>query len=266
MGTLRDIPERILALRQTLSLTARTRVHAPTPVAQIETIDAPVRMRIYRPGSAQPLPVLLLIHGGGWVAGSIDTHDEIARVLAAWTPAIVASLDYTLAPERHWPHQLAQAAEALRWLQNDAQRIAIVGDSAGGQIAACLALHQRGAFAAQVLINPALDLVAYDTEPTSFYRDQYLADLGAAHEASPARVSDLAGLPPTLVIAAGQDVLHRENLAYATRLLAQGVVTDWFCLDEHKHFGMNWAVADDSVQPAIDRTVAFLRTHLHSGA
>ncbi|MDB5365745.1 MAG: esterase [Rhodospirillales bacterium] len=264
MGALSETPERVVALRQSLVQTAKLRVPTPTPVAHVETLSAPARLRLYRPDSPHPLPLLFLLHGGAWIAGSIDTHDEIARVLATRIPATVASLDYDLAPEHRWPHQIEQAEHALRFLHAGSERVAVLGDSAGGQIAAILAARFRGgpALAAQVLVNPALDL---DTESLAWYAALYLpagTDL-ARDDVSPLHAASVAGLPPTLVVAGALDPLHGQNLSYAERLRAADVETDFLCLDGHGHFGMKWAVADPALSPAIDRTVEFLRRHLY---
>jgi acetyl esterase len=261
---LSETPEPVIALRQSLAETAKLRVPSPTPVAQVETLSARARLRLYRPDPQRPLPLLFLLHGGAWIAGSIDTHDEIARVLATRIPATVASLDYDLAPEHRWPHQIEQAEAALKFLQAGAERVALLGDSAGGQIAAILAARLRGgpAIAAQVLVNPALDL---DTESLAYYAGLYLpagTDL-AREDVSPFHAATLAGLPPTLIVAGALDPLHGQNLSYAERLRAAHVETEFLCLDEHGHFGMKWAVADPALAPAIDRTVEFLRRHLH---
>jgi acetyl esterase len=259
---LSEAPERVIALRTLLADTARTCIASPTPVAHIEMLHAPVAMRIYRPESAAPLPLLFFVHGGAWVAGSVDTHDEIARVLANRVSAIVASLDYDLAPERRWPHQLEQAEAALKFLHTDAKRVALLGDSAGGQITAILAARLGRSLSAQVLINPAVDL---NIEVLADYVAQYLPDGTDRNreDVSPLYTADLASLPPSLVIAGGLDALHGQNLAYAELLRAAQVETDFLCLDEHGHFGMKWAVADPALAPAIDRTVEFLRRHLH---
>jgi acetyl esterase len=211
-----------------------------------------VPVRIIRPAGARgPLPAILYIHGAGWVFGNAHTHDRLVRMLATRTGAAVVFPEYSLSPEARYPTALEQSYAVARWLAAgdggpdlDVSRLAIAGDSVGGNMSAALTLlaRQRGGprFAVQVLFYPVTD-AAFDTE--SYHRfatghflrrdamqwfwDQYLPDHTRRAEitASPLRATleQLSGLPPALVITAEADVLRDEGEAYAAKLRAAGV-------------------------------------------
>lgn len=209
----------------------------------------PIAARLYVPEGARaaPWPLLVYFHGGGYIRGDLDTHDSLCRVLAHETPSAVLSVDYRLAPEHRFPAAVddalavvrAVAAEAAR-LGIDARRIAIGGDSAGGNIAAAvtLALRDEGgpALCYQLLIYPVTDLTSateskrlyskgFLLNSMPFYIASYLGSDGdATHPlASPLLAPDLSRLPPALVLTAGFDPLRDEGDAYAERLAASGV-------------------------------------------
>jgi acetyl esterase len=211
-----------------------------------------VDLRIVRPKNvAGPLPVVLHCHGGGWILGDKDTHDRMTRELAVEAGALVVFVDYTPAPEAQYPVQNEQAYTALEWvaghpaeLEAASDRIAVVGDSAGGNLAAVLPMmaRQRGgpAIAAQVLLYPVTDADLHTSTYERFadgpwltraamewFWDSYLPDAGRRSEptASPLRASrdQLSGLPPALVINGENDVLRHEGEAYARRLAEAGV-------------------------------------------
>ena len=218
-------------------------------VAQAMGLAVPVR--IYRPrGAAMPLPTVLFLHGGGFVLGSIDLMDDIARKLCRDLQAVVVSVEYRLAPEHPFPAAHDDALAATLWaleqvptLGGDAQRIGIVGESAGANLAAstALVLRDRGlALAAQLLVVPGVDLardvgrIAASGRDHPMLNAQDLADIarlyiGAAPDramhmpASPLRATSLAGAPPAVIAVAGHDPLRDEGLAYAQRLRADGV-------------------------------------------
>ena len=237
----------------------------PTPpqIGMVRDLTAdgplgPIPLRVYRPAgvpASTPLAVLVFFHGGGWVIGDLETHDVLCRQLTAGSGVSVVSVDYRLAPEHKFPAAVDDAWAATRWvvahageLAVDASRLAVGGDSAGGNLAAVVALLARDkgapAIAVQVLIYPVTDLVG----ETRSYRDfaegylltregmrwfiaHYLtAEAEAADwRASPIRAQSIAGLPPALIVTAGFDPLRDEGEAYAERLRDAGVRVDSVC-------------------------------------
>ena len=203
-----------------------------------------------RPHSTAPVPLVVFFHGGGFVFGSPDTHDNLCRALARAAGCAVLSVDYRLAPEHPFPAAVEDAYEALCWaaceagrLGADPQRLAVAGDSAGGTLAAvaCLKSRDEGGprIRHQALIYPATDATTFDRESyrayaegyfldrsqVDWFRDQYLPqpeDRRHPH-ASPLLAASLAGLPPATVVTAEFDVLRDEGLAYADALERAGV-------------------------------------------
>ncbi len=214
--------------------------------------DGPIRMRVYRSGAAHDgaLPTLFFVHGGGFVAGDLDSHDGICRHLCGGSGWQIIALEYRLAPEHPFPAGLEDAAAALRALvatpgrwRIDMTQFAIGGDSVGANIAAVLCQQSRGIVPviAQWLICPVLDLAGdYPSRQefaTGFYLDaktladdlkNYILPGIALDDArlSPARVSDLSGLPPAFIHAAEFDPFRDEALAYAERLRDAGVAVE----------------------------------------
>lgn len=219
----------------------------------IATPAGPLPARIYQPlSSAVPLPTIVWFHGGGWTTGSLETGDIVARALSSGTPAVVVSVAYRLGPEYPWPAATQDAAAALRWtaahvgeLGGDPARIAVGGDSAGGNLAAVLAQLARDGgprIAAQILIYPVLDLDMDRSDRYPSLRDNadgyhvtrdelrwcvgnYLpagTDL-ADPQFSPILSPDLAGLPATVLAVAEYDPLRDQGTAYAGALRAASV-------------------------------------------
>ncbi|HWI82067.1 alpha/beta hydrolase [Ramlibacter sp.] len=223
-----------------------------------------IALRLYRPlGSANDalLPVLVYYHGGGWVIGDLETHDTLCRELANGARCAVVSVDYRLAPEHRFPAAVDDCVAALRWvhanaasLHLDGSRIAVGGDSAGGNLAAVAAIAARDdggpALAFQLLIYPATDmrrtapshqsngqgyLLTRDT--IGYYHDHYIVDArdDLDWRASPLLHEDLTGLPPALVLTAGFDPLRDEGLQYADRLSAAGNRAALVCFERQIH-------------------------------
>ena len=211
----------------------------------------PIAVRVYHPTPGEPRPLVIFFHGGGWVLGSLDSHDSIARRLCLESDSVVASVDYRLAPEHPFPAPVEDAIAATRHLLThaadfggDPERVAVAGDSAGGHLATVAALGTRGdegpSLAAQYLIYPITDSdfdrdsmrsnasgMLLETEGMRWFWNHFCPDETARADwrASPLRAASLAGLPPTLVTLAGHDPLFDEGFAYALRLEEAGVPT-----------------------------------------
>lgn len=220
---------------------------APADVATEDRVIATpaggLPVRLYRPeGDHPPLPTLVWLHGGGWVLGSIDSHDNVCRFLSLQGPMLVISVDYRLAPEAKAPAQQEDAMAALAWAAanaaahgGDPARLIVGGDSAGGNLAALAALAARASgpdLAGQLLVYPVTDFPA-DAHASyaenadfgltrgamEWFWSHWLAE-GAGPDAAtaPLRAPDLSGLPPACVVLASHDVLRDEGRAYAGRL------------------------------------------------
>jgi acetyl esterase len=248
--------------------------------------ELPVRM--YRPGAGRPLPALLYFFGGGWALGSIDTSDVICRALAAETGCLVVTVGYRLAPEHPFPAAVEDCHAALRWvaanaaaLGADPARLAVGGDSAGGNLAAAVTLLARAdgdlALAAQLLVYPNTDQLADDASlraaddpwlfnrhSVAWYARHYLArPEDAAHPlASPLRAADLTGLPPALVITAEYDPLRDQGEAYARRLADAGVPVELSRYPGMAHGFFAMAGTVDAARTAHLQAARHLREHL----
>ncbi|MEW6364048.1 MAG: alpha/beta hydrolase [Acidobacteriota bacterium] len=217
----------------------------PPGVALQESQTDAIMLHILTPPAEKPLPVLVFIHGGGFVLGRIHEFDPFCKFLATKVPCIVVSVDYRLAPEHKFPAAVEDAMKGVLWtaanaerLGGDASRIAVAGDSAGGNLATVVArmCRDRGSprLAHQLLICPWVDLSSTDTESyrmfgdgpwlstagICWYRDHYLESLEQARnpDVSPLLAGDLRGLAPATIVAAEFDVLRDEGDAYAAKL------------------------------------------------
>ncbi|MGJ5221836.1 alpha/beta hydrolase, partial [Bradyrhizobium oligotrophicum] len=230
----------------------------PPELAEIRELAIPaphgvIPARLYRPKSLRQVgglaPALVFFHGGGWVIGNLDSHDVACRALAHEGELIVISVDYRLAPEHKFPAAVDDCVAAAQWVADhatalgiDASRLSVGGDSAGGNLAAVVALSARDGkgpkLSGQVLIYPATDFTmshpSHSEPETSvllthsvirWFRDHYLSSAADIHEwrASPAKAETLAGLPPAYVLTAGADPLRDEGDDYARRLREAGV-------------------------------------------
>jgi acetyl esterase len=262
----------------------------PAQVAKVENrrIAGPrgdIPLRLYWPATATARGAAVFFHGGGWVLGDLATHDHLCRELANAAGCLVAAVDYRLAPEHKFPAAPEDALAATSWIQAsaatlgiDARHVAVIGDSAGGNLAAVVSVmcRDRGELlpALQVLIYPITD---YNVETASYRayaqgymlsRDamrwfwrQYLArdDEGYHPYASPLRAESLAGLPRALVITAECDPLCDEGEAYAQRLKAAGVPTRLIRYDGMIHGFLRRLNAFPVARQALQEIAAELR-------
>jgi acetyl esterase/lipase len=261
------------------------------------TVSAPVgdvKVRLIRPaGATGTLPVILYMHGGGWVLGNAGTHDRLVRELAVGANAALAFVEYDRSPEARYPVAIEQGYATARWITDDgaqhgldATRMAVAGDSVGGNMAAALALmaHDRGdvRFVQQSMFYPVTD-GAQDTgsyaefaegyfltaKSMAWFWDCYCPDADQRLEAyaSPLRASDeqLAGLPPALVIVDEADVLRDEGEAYGARLRAAGVPVTTVRYDgiTHDFMMLTPLAATHATRGAVAQAIAFLHTALH---
>ncbi|MCH9672262.1 MAG: alpha/beta hydrolase [Gammaproteobacteria bacterium] len=276
---------------------ARARANNPIPVAAVENLEIPterakVPMRLYRPRARPPLPMLVYFHGGGHVVGSLDTHDATARSLCVNAQCLVASIDYRLAPEAKFPAAVDDCFAATQWLAQhgermgaDVSKLAVGGDSAGGNLAAVTALMARDFggpdLCFQLLVYPIADYACssstYEKYGSGFgileadtmywFRDHYLPNIDGAQDwrASPIHATSLSGLPPALVITAECDVLHDDGEQYAAKLAAADIdVTHHnYAGMIHGFFGM-LGLADDA-QNAHDLAAEHLKRAFNTG-
>ncbi|HEX8009836.1 MAG TPA: alpha/beta hydrolase [Casimicrobiaceae bacterium] len=255
-------------------------VSAPGPAG-------PLPLRIYMPDSPSPLPLVLYAHGGGWVTGSLDSHDKLCRILAQGLRALVVAVDYRLAPESPYPAALDDVEAAWRWAGTQAHalgahggRFALAGDSSGANLAAALTLRLRRDGAAQpclqLLLYPALDATCSRASYRAFasghnltaaqmawYWDSYRGRAAVdAPELSPLAAADLAHLPPAVIAVAAADVLRDDGLDYARRLESAGVPVRVVQCTGMIHGFLRWTGEVPAAARWIDAIVAAARGRL----
>ncbi len=291
--------------REALRALAAARAAVPLPPvasaeeAKVKGAAGFLAARVYRMGPA-PSPTVVFFHGGGWVAGDLDTHERQARYLAIETGAVVISIDYRRPPEVRFPGAFEDAFAALRDVVEriaefggDKSRIGVAGDSAGGNLAATVSLAARDAgikLAAQLLVYPATDLFGNFADAAEnarfpsraenaegyfltravmeWFCGHYLADKshGADWRASPLRAKNLAGVAPAVVTTAWFDPLRDEGAAYAKALSAAGVPVKYHAGEGliHGYFGL--VDASDTARAEAQRARADFRAMLEKGA
>jgi acetyl esterase len=250
--------------------------------------ETPLRVRLTAPAAGGPFPGLIYFHGGGWVTGSLFSHDHLCRALTRAAGVAVISTEYRLAPEHPFPAAVDDAEAAARWVAGhaaglglDPARLAVGGDSAGGTLAAAVARRARDQggpdLAFQLLLYPAtdadLDTSSYRENADGYmltraamawYWDLYVPDLSLrSHpDAAPLRAGDLTGLPPALVVTAEYDVLRDEGEAYARRLAEAGVAARLVRYDGMIHGFLRRHHLLDRGKAALDEVAGALRDAL----
>ncbi len=255
--------------------------------------NGPIPIRIYSPHAAiagQPSPLLIFYHGGGFVLGDIETHDSVTRYICDKAGAVVVSVDYRLAPENPFPAGVEDCYAALEWASNnaddigaDANRMAVAGDSAGGNISAAVCLMARDRkgpdIKLQLLIYPCVDMVleANYSSFDNFGGGEYFLSLADmkwfnglyfehSKDAKDMRASplfhDLSNLPTALVITAGYDPLCDQGKQYADRLNAAGVTAEYQCFNGTIHGFFNFAGILDVGIAGMDRLVQAMKEYL----
>ncbi|OTG79586.1 alpha/beta hydrolase [Acinetobacter sp. ANC 4648] len=268
-GKLGFIGDDVIHSRKQFEVQMHSIIHKPTPIQFVEDIRLPLQSgsiyaRHYHPAPNKKLPMIVFYHGGGFVVGSVDTHDEVCRLIAIHAKAQVLSIEYPLAPEVG-PRDVIQSCEdALAWVYQNRRhfkilknRIAVAGDSAGGNISAVVAQRTVNAVYAphaQFLIYPAVDfksrhpsfyaykdgLVLTGTDidhVTDYYADRYKVAMDDSI-ISPT-YGNLRKLAPAYVITAGHDVLHDEGKIYAYKLRQNGVKVDYHDYEDQTHGFIN---------------------------
>jgi acetyl esterase len=264
-------------------------------VARVEdrTMAGPggdLALRLYTPQGDGPFPITLYMHGGGFVVGDLDTQDMIARALCAWGETLVVSVDYRLAPEHPFPAAPEDCWAALQWavahageIGGDAARLAVAGDSAGGNLACAVALRARDeggpALRAQVNLYGSCNYPSVETpsalefaegpilkrDDVDWFWEQYLTDPATQQDdpqASPVRAASLAGLPPAFVVTAECDPSRDDAEAFAAKLAQAGVDV------RHKRYaGMvhgfaSWVGFLPGAREALTDAAQFLKTNL----
>ena len=260
-------------------LTIGTRRPEITPVVgSVEDVaDGPVPLRVYRPEGEPGRTAIVYFHGGGFVIGSIETHDLQARALCRATGSVVASADYRLAPEHPWPAGVEDCVAVTEWALERYGRVAVAGDSAGGNLAAVVAQQMRDRVTAQLLVYPATDLSADNAgrfpsrvenangyfltgEDMRFFEGNYLGHVPDRHDP---RVSplygDLGGLPAAVVVTAEFDPLRDEGDAYAEAMRAAGVRVEHRSFQGLIHGFAGFGAAAPACARASEEMYALLR-------
>jgi len=260
------------------------------PRVENRTIDGGIRTRIYWP-VAEPdsLPVVVFYHGGGWVIGDLDSHDAMARAVAVGVGAVVVAVDYRLAPEHPFPAGVDDAFAALRWvgehaaeLGGDPTRIAVAGDSAGGNLSAVVSQLARDGGGPPVKFQllwypvttmdralpsmaenadaPVLTVADIDAFLALYVGDGKPDELPATY--APARAASFAGLPPAYIATAGYDPLRDDGVAYAELLRAAGVPVELHNAETLVHGYVSFGIAVPAAAEAFAASLAALKAGL----
>ncbi|TFV54406.1 alpha/beta hydrolase [Geodermatophilus sp. DF01-2] len=277
---------------QYLALSAARAPEHVVPVAATEDTTVPgadgeLRARVYRPEGEGPFPTVAFFHGGGWVIGDLETHDNTVRSICRGSRVVVVAVDYRLAPEHPFPAAAEDAVAAARWIAahlgefGGDDRLAVAGDSAGGNLAAVVAqtLTAEGTpLVGQLLVYPAVDALGdYPSRKENargYFLEQPTMDWFYGHYAgawddakdprlSPLHAADLSGLPPAVVVTAEYDPLRDEGEAYGEALRAAGVPVDVRRCDGLIHGFFAMGAVSPAAQAAVDESCARFGELLH---
>jgi acetyl esterase len=251
----------------------------PEPVAEVKNDfvtdgNDSIPIRIYQPASNKSLPVIYLVHGAAWIAGDLETHDNICRYLANHLQAVVVAVHYRRPPEHKFPAPFNDSYTVLKWIHshkkqlNGNGKLVLVGDSAGGQLVGSLCLVNAAQkkpvpITAQVLVNPALDLSkgsdSYSTYP--IFINWYLNEKDSASDLriSPALAANVKGVPQAIIVVGEKDKIRNDGEVYHQKLLNSGIRSALYVQPGIGHLAGRWCAGDDKAKPAMDFVVAELQ-------
>lgn len=245
-----------------------------------------IPLRIYTPESQDNLPIIIYSHGGSWISGNLDTHDNVCRKLAQNTKAIVISVDYRLAPENPFPAGLNDVYNVLQWTYNNAQningnkkQIAVVGDSAGGNLSAAVSLMARNKsgpqITCQVLIYPSTNIYELNTQSWSYFANDFNISLEDMEKyislyipqkedrkndyASPLLATNLKDLPDALIVTAEIDPLRDDGEAYGNKLKEAGIHADTIRFNGVTHGFITMDKITDKADNALNQISLYLQ-------
>lgn len=252
---------------------------SPEPVAQIindfvlNEKDS-IAIRIYRPLINKILPVIYLIHGAGFVAGDLETHDNICRYLSNNLQSVVVAVDYRRPPEHKFPIPFDDSYFIFKWIYSHMKqlkgngKLILIGDSAGGQIVAAICIVNSTDIKpipvlAQVLVNPALDLskgsVSYNTY--ALFIEWYLNKTDSTNDVriSPLLAKDIKNAPSAIIVVGEKDEIRNDGEAFNKRLVEAGIASSLFIQPDMGHLAEHWCAADETAKPAMNFVVKTLK-------
>lgn len=252
---------------------------SPEPVAQVKNdvvVDGndSIPIRIYQPASNKSLPIIYLVHGAAWIAGDLETHDNICRYLANHLQTVVVAVNYRRPPEHKFPTPFNDTYTVLKWIHshkkqlNGNGKLVLVGDSAGGQLVGSLCLvnavqKKPILITAQVLVNPALNLskgsASYSTY--SKFIDWYLNEMDNTSDIriSPALATNVKGVPQAIIVVGENDKIRNDGEVYHQKLLNSSIKSTLYVQPNVGHLAGRWCAGDDKAKPAMDFVIAELQ-------
>jgi acetyl esterase len=255
---------------------------APEPVEIVRndfvtSDNVSIPIRIYQPALGKPLPVIYLVHGAAWIAGDLETHDNICRYLANHLKAVVVAVNYRRPPEHKFPAPFNDSYTVLKWIYSNRKqlnsngKLVLVGDSAGGQLVGSLCMVNAAEkkpipVVAQVLVNPALILSKGSVSYTTYSRfiDWYLNDTDNASDIriSPALATSIQGVPPAIIVVGENDKIRNDGEVFHQKLLSAGIPSRLYVQPNTGHLAGRWCAGDERAKPAMDFVVAELQRML----